>query len=211
MKIKNKSLSDKSKKWLKRHLKDEFVKKSKLEKYRSRAAYKLLEIDKKYNLLKSCRSAVDLGAAPGGFSQVAQDVVGETGRVIAVDQLDMDPLDGVEFIKGDFTEDATLQQLLQLLDGRRVDLVISDMAPNLSGVKGIDQPRSIYLVELALDLSTRILEAGGSLLVKCFEGSGIDEVRHSFRESFRQVNNVKPDASRSRSREIYLLGRGYRT
>ena len=203
--------TDSSKRWLSRHAKDTYVRLAKNSGFRSRASYKLIQVQQKFDLLHAGQTVVDLGAAPGGFSQVAQDVVGETGRVIAVDQLDMDPLDGVEFIKGDFTEDATLQQLLQLLDGRRVDLVISDMAPNLSGVKGIDQPRSIYLVELALDLSTRILEAGGSLLVKCFEGSGIDEVRHSFRESFRQVNNVKPDASRSRSREIYLLGRGYRT
>ena len=203
--------TDSSKRWLSRHAKDTYVRLAKNSGFRSRASYKLIQVQQKFDLLHAGQTAVDLGAAPGGFSQVAQDVVGETGRVIALDQLDMDPLDGVEFIKGDFTEDATLQQLLQLLDGRRVDLVISDMAPNLSGVKGIDQPRSIYLVELALDLSTRILEAGGSLLVKCFEGSGIDEVRHSFRESFRQVNNVKPDASRSRSREIYLLGRGYRT
>ena len=203
--------TDSSKRWLSRHAKDTYVRLAKNSGFRSRASYKLIQVQQKFDLLHAGQTAVDLGAAPGGFSQVAQDVVGETGRVIALDQLDMDPLDGVEFIKGDFTEDATLQQLLQLLDGRPVDLVISDMAPNLSGMKGIDQPRSIYLVDLVLDVSTRILEAGGSLLVKCFEGSGIDGVRHLFRESFRQVNNVKPDASRSRSREIYLLGRGYRT
>ena len=203
--------TDSSKRWLSRHAKDTYVQSAKNSGFRSRASYKLIQVQQKFDLLHAGKTVVDLGAAPGGFSQVAQDVVGETGRVIALDQLDMDPLDGVEFIKGDFTEDATLQQLLQLLDGRPVDLVISDMAPNLSGMKGIDQPRSIYLVELALEVSTRILEAGGSLLVKCFEGSGIDKVRQSFRESFRQVNNFKPDASRSRSREIYLLGRSYRT
>ena len=203
--------TDSSKRWLSRHAKDTYVRLAKNSGFRSRASYKLIQVQQKFDLLHAGQTVVDLGAAPGGFSQVAQDVVGETGRVIALDQLDMDPLDGVEFIKGDFTEDATLQQLLQLLDGRPVDLVISDMAPNLSGMKGIDQPRSIYLVELALDVSACVLGAGGSLLVKCFEGSGIDGVRHLFRESFRQVNNVKPDASRRRSREIYLLGRGYRT
>ena len=203
--------TDSSKRWLSRHTKDTYVHSAKNSGFRSRASYKLIQVQQRFDLLHAGQTVVDLGAAPGGFSQVAQDLVGQTGRVIALDRLDMDPLYGVEFIKGDLTQHATLQQLLQLLDGRRVDLVISDMAPNLSGMKDIDQPRSIYLVELALDVATRILAAGGSLLVKGFEGSGIVEVRHSFRESFRRVNNFKPDASRSRSREIYLLGRGYRT
>ncbi len=203
--------TDSSKRWLSRHAKDTYVQSAKNSGFRSRASYKLIQVQQRFDLLHAGQTVVDLGAAPGGFSQVAQDLVGQTGRVIALDRLDMDPLDGVEFIKGDFTQHATLQQLLQLLDGRRVDLVISDMAPNLSGMKDIDQPRSIYLVELALDVATRILAAGGSLLVKGFEGSGIVEIRYSFRESFQRVNNFKPDASRSRSREIYLLGRGYRT
>ena len=199
-----------SKRWLSRHAKDTYVQAAKNSGFRSRASYKLIQVQEKYGLLGVGQTVVDLGAAPGGFSQVARDLVGEKGSVIALDLLDMEPLSGVHFIKGDFTEESTLQQLLQFLSGQAVDLVISDMAPNLSGMKDIDQPRSMYLVELAVDVSNRILRPGGSLLVKCFEGSGIDEVRQSFRESFQQVNNYKPEASRSRSREVYLLGRGFR-
>ncbi len=198
-----------SKRWLSRHAKDTYVEAAKNSGFRSRASYKLIQVQEKYGVLGAGQTVVDLGAAPGGFSQVARDLVGEKGSVIALDLLDMEPLSGVHFIKGDFTEESTLKQLLQFLDGQAADLVISDMAPNLSGMKDIDQPRSMYLVELAVDVSTRILRPGGSLLVKCFEGSGIDEVRRSFRESFQQFNNYKPEASRSRSREVYLLGRGF--
>lgn len=202
--------SKSSGRWLAEHESDEFVKKARAQGYRSRASYKLLEIDDKHSLLKPGQCVVDLGAAPGGWSQVAVDKVGDKGAVFALDILAMEPVEGVQFIQGDFTQAAVLGDLLDATADQRVDLVISDMAPNLSGMKDIDQPRAIYLVELACDLAQQVLAPGGSLLVKCFEGQGIDTVRDFFRKNFKQLSNYKPKASRNRSREIYLLGRQFK-
>jgi 23S rRNA (uridine2552-2'-O)-methyltransferase len=202
--------SKSSSRWLADHEDDEYVKRARAEGYRSRASYKLLEIDEKYQILRSGLNVIDLGAAPGGWSQVASKKVGKKGKVIALDLLEMPPIEDVSFIQGDFTEDRILDELLEVIQGGVVDLVISDMAPNLSGVKDIDQPRSIYLVELALDFAVRVLNQNGVLVVKCFEGDGIDDIRQMFRARFKQVTNFKPKASRGRSREIYLLGRGFK-
>lgn len=202
--------SKSSNRWLAKHEDDEFVKRARAEGYRSRASFKLLEIDDKFHILKAGYRVIDLGASPGGWSQVAQKRVGQKGKVIALDLLEMPPIDGVTFVQGDFSEDVTLQSLLSLTGNSIIDLVISDMAPNLSGMREIDQPRSIYLIELAHELAVRVLSKNGTLLVKCFEGQGIDSVRRLFRSSFSRVANIKPRASRKESREVYLLGRGYK-
>ena len=199
-----------SRRWIDAHEKDEYVLRARREGYRSRACYKLLELDERYGLLRPGLAVVDLGAAPGGWSQVARQKVGASGFVVGLDLLDMDPLEGVEFIQGDFTEDGSLQLLMEKLDGRPVDLVISDMAPNLSGTRDIDQPRATYLVELAIDFAQSVLRPGGMFLAKCFEGEGVDDLRALIRRDFRQLNNLKPKATRNKSREIYLLGRGYK-
>ena len=199
-----------SNRWLEDHENDAYVQRARREGYRSRACYKLLEIDEKYQILHEGMTVVDLGAAPGGWSQVAVGKTGVGGRVVSIDILDMEPLRGVEFIQGDFTTDSVLEQLLSCLSGATVDLVISDMAPNLSGMKAIDQPRAIYLVELAIEFASMTLRSGGGLLVKCFEGEGINEVRQQFSSNFRQLSSLKPKASRPKSREIYLLGRDFR-
>lgn len=199
-----------SRRWIDAHEKDEYVLRARREGYRSRACYKLLELDERYGLLRPGLAVVDLGAAPGGWSQVARQKVGASGFVVGLDLLDMEPLEGVEFIQGDFTEDGSLQLLMEKLDGRPVDLVISDMAPNLSGTRDIDQPRATYLVELAIDFAQSVLRPGGMFLAKCFEGEGVDDLRALIRRDFRQLNNLKPKASRNKSREIYLLGRGYK-
>ena len=200
--------SGSSKRWLAEHAQDEYVLLAKKAGLRSRASYKLMQIQEKYPLLSSAGQVViDLGAAPGGWSQVAVDRVSPKGQVIAVDILEMAPIPGVQILCGDFTEDSVVAELEETIGGKPVDLVISDMAPNLSGMKDIDQPRAVYLVELALEFATRVLKPGGSLLVKCFEGSGIEPLRSEFREHFQRVNNIKPAASRNRSNEIYLLGR----
>ncbi len=202
--------SKSSARWLNDHENDEFVQRARREGYRSRAVYKLLEIQEKYQILKPGTTVVDLGAAPGGWMQVASASTGATGFVVGLDLLDIEPLPECTFIQGDFTEDFVLQQLLDALDGRPVDLVISDMAPNLSGVKDIDQPRSMYLVELAVHFANEVLRPGGTFLAKCFEGEGIEQIRASIRSDFKQLSNIKPKASRGKSREIYLLGRGFR-
>ncbi len=198
-----------SKDWLKEHEADEFVLRARREGYRSRAVYKLTEIDEKYRLLAPGKLVVDLGAAPGGWSQVAAAAVGSKGKVIAVDILPMEPIPGVEFILGDFTRDEVLSEVLQALGDQAADLVISDMAPNLSGMKDVDQPRATYLVELALDLADQVLAQGGTFVAKCFEGEGINELRAGLKDRFRRTYNVKPKASRERSREIFLVGSGY--
>ncbi|MEX0943179.1 MAG: RlmE family RNA methyltransferase [Pseudomonadales bacterium] len=195
--------------WLKAHEDDEFVKRARKEGYRSRASYKLIEIDDKYQLMAPGMTVIDLGASPGGWSQVARRRVGPKGRVIAVDVLPMDPLEGVSFIEGDFTEEAVLVRLAEVVAGRKIDLVISDMAPNLSGMKDIDQPRAMYLVELSLDLVDRMLAPGGGYVAKCFEGEGIDSIRTGLKQRFRRVINFKPKASRGKSREIYVIGCGH--
>lgn len=199
-----------SKAWLREHVKDPWVQKAKAEGYRSRAAFKLMQIDAKDRLLKSGMSVVDLGATPGGWSQVAAKIVGPTGKVVAVDLLEMDPLHGVAFIQGDFFEPDTWSALESALAGRSVDIVLSDMAPNLSGVGMVDQARSVGLAELALDAALRLLAPGGSFLVKIFHGSGFDAFVKTLREQFVQVVVRKPEASRGRSAETYVLARGRR-
>ena len=202
--------SKSSARWLNDHENDEYVQRARREGFRSRAVYKLLEIQEKYQILKPGSVVVDLGAAPGGWMQVAKKAVGDSGFVVGLDLLAIEPLPDCTFIQGDFTEDAILEQLMDALDGRPVDLVISDMAPNLSGMKDIDQPRSMYLVELAVHFASEVLRPGGTFLAKCFEGEGIDDIRATIRNEFKQLNNVKPKASRGKSREIYLLGRSFK-
>jgi 23S rRNA (uridine2552-2'-O)-methyltransferase len=199
-----------SRRWLKEHHADEYVLRARREGWRSRAVFKLEEIDLRDHLLRPGLTVVDLGAAPGGWSQYAAGREGPKGRVIALDVLDMPSLPGVEFIRGDFTEDAPLQALLAYLEGRSADLVLSDMAPNISGMKVVDQPRVMHLADLALDLGRRVLKPGGNLLVKVFQGEGFDQYLKELRASFEKVQTRKPKASRGRSPEVYLLGRGLR-
>lgn len=195
---------------MKEHFDDVWVKRRWADGYRSRASYKLIEIDDRDRLLKKGAGVVDLGAAPGGWSQVAAARVGSSGRVVATDILEMDPVGGVDFIQGDFTEEATLHAMLEALDGQPVDLVLSDMAPNMSGQAAIDQPGAMYLVELALDMAQQVLSPGGDFLAKVFQGEGFDDYLAELRRHFDKVQTRKPEASRPRSREVYLLGRGFR-
>lgn len=199
-----------SKAWLKEHRDDPYVQQAQRDGYRSRACYKLLELQEKDRLIRPGMTVVDLGSAPGGWSQVAADLVGHKGRVVASDILLMDNLAGVEFIQGDFTEDEVFEQILAAIDEQPVDLVISDMAPNMSGVTAVDQPKSMYLVELALDMARRVLAPGGSFVAKVFHGEGFDELFRDTRESFDKVLTRKPRASRPRSREVYLVASGFR-
>lgn len=195
---------------MKEHFDDQYVKQSWQDGYRSRASYKLLEIDDKDKLLRPGMTVIDLGAAPGGWSQIAAEKVGSQGRVIASDILEMDSLADVTFIQGDFTEEAVLDAILERLENRPVDLVMSDMAPNMSGMAAIDQPQAMYLVELALELARETLSPGGKLLVKVFQGEGFDSYLKELRNSFKRVVTRKPGASRARSREVYLLAEGFR-
>ena len=197
-----------SKAWMQEHLSDEFVKRANKEGYRSRAAYKLMELDDRDKLIRPGMTVVDLGAAPGSWSQVVVERLKGHGRVIGLDLLDVHPMPNFEFIQGDFTDEAVLTRLETALDGHQVDLVISDMAPNMSGVTVIDQARAMYLVELALEFSRHWLKPGGSFLVKVFIGSGFDELVKSMRPEFDKVLTRKPKASRDRSSETYLLGLG---
>jgi len=201
--------SKSSGRWMQEHFDDHYVKQAQKEGYRSRACYKLLEIQKKDKLINKNITVVDLGAAPGGWSQVAAELVGDHGKVIASDILPMDCLAGVTFIQGDFREQDVLDELLAATKGRNIDLVISDMAPNTSGDRAVDQPRAMYLAELALDFAVTVLKPGGHLLVKVFQGEGIDEYRRLMGSQFQSVKTRKPEASRSRSREIYLLARNF--
>ncbi len=198
-----------SRRWMREHREDDFVKKAERLGYRSRAVFKLQELDRKEHLLRPGMVVVDLGAAPGSWSQYAAQRVGPQGSIIALDMLPMDSLPGVRVIQGDFREDETLQALNQALGGRGVSLVMSDMAPNISGIGVVDQTRAMYLAELALDLARGILVPGGGVLVKVFQGEGFDAFVAEVRQSFTQVRTRKPKASRSRSREVYVLGRGY--
>ena len=198
-----------SKEWLKEHFDDVYVKRSQEAGYRSRASFKLLEIQEKDRLIRPGMTVVDLGAAPGGWSQVAAELVGHQGKVIASDILPMDSLPGVQFLQGDFTENEVFEALLASLGEAGADLVISDMAPNMSGMKEIDQPRAVYLAELALDLARSILKPGAYFLVKVFQGAGFQEFHRDMQSSFKAVKSRKPQASRARSREIYLLGTGF--
>lgn len=196
--------------WLKEHFDDQYVQRSWQDGYRSRASYKLLEIDAKDKLFKPGMTVIDLGAAPGGWSQIAAEKVGPSGLVIASDILEMDALAGVDFVQGDFTEDHVLEEILAVLGERPVDLIISDMAPNMSGMAAIDQPQAMYLVELALDLARQTLAPGGRFLAKVFQGEGFDDFLKELRSSFTRVVTRKPEASRARSREVYLLAEGYK-
>lgn len=201
--------SKSSKAWLQEHFDDKYVKRSQEDGYRSRASYKLLELNEKDRLINNGMTVVDLGSAPGGWSQVAAELVGDKGRVIATDILPMDGMAGVEFLQGDFTEQKVVTELLNLLDGATADLVISDMAPNMSGMKDIDQPQVMYLAELALDLARTILKPEAYLLVKVFQGEGIEAYQRQLKEVFKTVKVRKPKASRARSREVYLLAAGF--
>ena len=201
--------SKRSKQWLKEHFDDDYVRRSQVEGYRSRASYKLLELQDKDGLIKPGMTVVDLGAAPGGWSQVAANLVGKGGRVVASDILPMEWIAGVDFVQGDFRDDLIYERILSEIGGQGVDLVISDMAPNISGIKEVDQPRSLGLAELALELAKSILNPGAYFLVKIFQGSGYSEYRREMQCSFDVVKTRKPKASRSRSREVYLLGSGF--
>lgn len=199
-----------SDRWLKEHFDDVWVKKSQEDGYRSRASYKLIELDGKDKLFRPGQIVVDLGAAPGGWSQVAAERVGDTGVVIASDILPMNPIAGVDFVQGDFTEDEVFEALLELLGDRRADVVISDMAPNMSGMAAVDIPKAMGLVELALDMAKRVLRPGGVFVAKVFQGEGFEALLADMRGSFDTVVSRKPDSSRARSREIYQVCKGFR-
>jgi 23S rRNA (uridine2552-2'-O)-methyltransferase len=196
--------------WLKEHFDDPYVKQSQIDGYRSRASYKLVELNEKDRLIKPGNLVVDLGSAPGGWSQVAAKLVGERGSVVASDILPMDSIVGVEFVQGDFTEDHVFELILEVMGDKKADLVISDMAPNMSGMADIDQPRSMYLVELALDMAQQVLKPGGGFVAKVFQGEGFDQLMKDTRGLFQKVLTRKPDASRARSREVYLVAKGFK-
>ena len=196
--------------WLREHFNDPFVKQAQKDGYRSRASYKLLEIQEKDRLIRPGMSVIDLGAAPGGWAQVTSRLIGGQGRLIASDILEMDSIPDVTFIQGDFTHDEVLQQILEAVGDSHVDLVISDMAPNMSGTPEVDMPRAMFLCELALDLATRVLKPGGDFLIKIFQGEGFDMYLKDVRTKFDKVQMRKPSSSRDRSREQYLLGKGFK-
>ena len=198
-----------SKRWLQEHFDDAYVKKAQAEGYRSRAVYKLKEVDEKELLLKPGMTVVDLGAAPGGWTQYVSERLQGRGCIVALDILPMDSLPDVTFIQGDFREDQVLQELINVVPEQGVDLLLSDMAPNMSGSSAIDIPRAMYLVELAFEFAESMLKPGGTLLVKVFHGAGFDALIKQARSSFAKVTIRKPSASRSRSKETYLLAKGY--
>ncbi|MEP1742690.1 MAG: 23S rRNA (uridine(2552)-2'-O)-methyltransferase RlmE [Kangiellaceae bacterium] len=200
--------SKSSKGWLKEHFDDQYVKMSQEDGVRSRAVYKLQEMDEKDKLIRLGLNVVDLGAAPGGWSEYVAKKLNDKGAIVATDILPMDHLAGVTFIQGDFREETVLNEILAQLENNQVDLVLSDMAPNITGVDSIDQPSSIYLVELALDFAQQTLTKNGRFLVKVFQGSGFDEYLKSVKQSFNQVKIRKPKASRARSREVYIFAQG---
>jgi len=202
--------SKSSQNWLRRHFDDYYVKEAQKAGYRSRAVYKLLEIQEKDRILKPGMVVIDLGAAPGSWSEVAAPLIGKSGKIIAMDILDIDPIDNVTFIQGDFTEQEIYDSLLENLNGREVDLVMSDLAPNISGTRAVDQPKAMYLAELALDFSNTVLKPGGDLLTKVFQGEGSEQYLKALRESFDKVVIRKPKASRPKSREVYMLARGFK-
>lgn len=202
--------SKSSQRWLKEHFDDPYVKKAQKDGYRSRASYKLLDIQEKDRILRNGMTVIDLGAAPGGWSQVVSRVIGEKGRLIASDILPMDSIADVTFIQGNFTDDVVFDELLKAVGGTPVDLVISDMAPNMSGMRSVDQPKAMLLCELALDFATRVLKPGGDFLIKIFQGEGFDLYLQDIRKTFDKVLIRKPSSSRDRSREQYLLARGFK-
>src|ERR1700761_2700688 len=201
--------SKSSSRWLAEHSSDEFVKRAKAEGWRSRAVFKLQQIQEAEKLLRPGMSLVDLGAAPGGWSQYAARILGSKSRIVATDILPMDAIPGVEFVQGDFREEAVLEQVLTLVGAEKVDLVLSDMAPNMAGIDAVDQPRSMYLAELALEFADRVLAPGGDLLVKLFQGAGFEQIIRDARSRYSRVVTKKPKASRTRSPEIYLLARQF--
>ena len=207
--------SKSSKSWLKEHFDDEYVRRSQQDGYRSRAIYKLIEIDQKDRLVKPGMTIIDLGAAPGGWSEYCVKKLGKKGSMIALDILPMEAIDGVTIIEGDFREGAVFDELMTIMnnsevDNGKADLVISDMAPNISGMGSVDMPRAYYLCELALDLARQVLKPGGGLLVKLFQGEGFEVYSKELKTSFSKVVMRKPKASRPRSREIYALATGFK-
>ncbi|MEC8442702.1 MAG: 23S rRNA (uridine(2552)-2'-O)-methyltransferase RlmE [Pseudomonadota bacterium] len=196
--------------WLKEHVDDIWVQKAQQDGYRTRASYKLIELDERDKLIRPGTTVVDLGSAPGGWSQVVAQRVGEKGKVIASDILPMDAIADVTFIQGDFTTEEVYDELVTAIDGRPVDLVISDMAPNMSGMASIDQPGAMYLVELALDMARQVLKPNGAFVAKVFQGEGFDAYLNDVRSAFSKVMIRKPKASRARSREVYIVAKGFR-
>ncbi|QFU23966.1 23S rRNA (uridine(2552)-2'-O)-methyltransferase RlmE [Shewanella eurypsychrophilus] len=199
-----------SSRWMQEHFDDHYVKLAQKRGFRSRAAFKMEELQEKDKLIRPGMTVVDLGAAPGGWSQVAVKLAGEKGKVIACDILPMDPIVGVDFLQGDFREEKVLDALLTRVGDAKVDVVLSDMAPNMSGTGGVDQPRAMYLVELALDMCHQVLAPNGCFAVKVFQGEGFEEYMKSVKEAFKTVKTRKPDSSRARSREVYLVATGYK-
>lgn len=199
-----------SQQWMQEHFHDEYVKKAQALGYRSRAVFKLIEIQEKDKIIRPGMNIVDLGAAPGGWSEYARKLIGKNDKVIALDLLEIEPIPGVDFIQGDFREDDVLERLYKVLDGQPVHLLLSDMAPNISGNKEMDQPRSIYLGELALDAANSILIKGGTFLIKMFQGAGFDEYLNQVKQHFKSVVIRKPKASRARSNEVYILAKGFK-
>ena len=196
--------------WLSRHLSDPFVKQAQKDGYRSRSAYKLIELNESDHLLRPGMRVMDLGSTPGGWSQVAGRLIGGKGRILATDILPMDSLPNVDFIQGDFTDEAIVQQLLDWLDGGKFDLIMSDIAPNLSGISIADQAKSIYFLELALDTVRKTLKPGATFAAKMFQGSGSDQYLKELRTHFSKVSIRKPAASRKESREVYLVAKGFK-
>ncbi|MDO5651337.1 MAG: RlmE family RNA methyltransferase [Moraxella sp.] len=203
--ITNKKFSKSSKAWMKEHIDDFYVQKAQKDGYRSRAAYKLLEINEKTGLIKKGMTVVDLGSAPGSWSQVAGQLVGDNGTLIASDILPMDTLENVTFIQGDFREEAVFQQIMAEVGGRTVNVVLSDMAPNTSGMASVDQPRMIYLCELAVEFALSVLDDGGALIMKVFQGEGSQELRADMQKKFTKIKSIKPSASRARSKEMFWV------
>jgi 23S rRNA (uridine2552-2'-O)-methyltransferase len=199
-----------NKAWMHEHVTDPYVREAQVKGYRSRAAFKLTELAEKDRLLKPGMTVVDLGAAPGSWSQVLRERIGASGHIVAVDLLPMHPLAGVTFVQGDFGAEETLRSVAAAVGGRQVDLVLSDLAPNISGIASADQAKSVYLGERALEFATEVLQPGGDLVVKAFQGAGFSELERQFRTYFDKVHVRKPKASRDRSREVFLVAKGFR-
>lgn len=202
--------SKSSQRWLKEHFNDPYVKLAQEKGYRSRAVFKLLEIQERDRIILQGMTVVDLGAAPGGWSETAKALVGDKGQIYALDILPMNPIPGVEFIQGDFTKPEIFEKLLHLINNRKVDLVISDIAPNITGMSEVDQPRAMYVAELAADFANNTLKQGGVFLVKVFQGEGFDYYLKSLRLHYMKVQIRKPKSSRARSKEVYILARGFK-
>ncbi|MFB0981072.1 MAG: 23S rRNA (uridine(2552)-2'-O)-methyltransferase RlmE [Alteromonadaceae bacterium] len=205
-----KKLSNSSTRWMQEHFDDEYVKKAQKLGVRSRAYFKIEEINQKDKLIKRGMKVVDLGAAPGGWSEYAVKAVGDNGQIIACDILSMDPIAGVDFLQGDFREEPVLETLLSRIDGKNIDVVMSDMAANFTGNDGADAARSMYLVELALDMCNQVLKKNGAFVVKVFQGVGFEQFIQDLRSAFKTVKTRKPDSSRARSREVYLVATGFK-